>query len=32
MNTLDVPSLAIDGELELAGPAGDPYNRCGRRA
>ena len=32
MNTLDVPSLAIEGELELAGPTGDPYNRCGRRA
>jgi len=32
MNTLDVPTLAIEGELELAGPAGDPYNRCGRRA
>ncbi len=32
MNTLDVPALAIDGELELAGPTGDPYNRCGRRA
>ena len=32
MNTLDVPSLAIDGELELAGPTGDPYTRCGRRA
>ena len=32
MNTLDVPNLAIDGELELAGSTGDPYNRCGRRA
>jgi len=32
MNTLSVPSLAIESELELAGPAGDPYNRCGRRA
>lgn len=32
MNTLDVPSLAIDGEREPAGPTGDPYNRCGRRA
>jgi hypothetical protein len=30
MNTLDVPSLAV--EAELAGPTGDPYNRCGRRA
>lgn len=30
MNTLDVPALAIEGEL--AAPAGDPYNRCGRRA
>jgi hypothetical protein len=30
MNTLDVPALALDGEL--AGPAGDPYTSCGRRA
>ncbi len=32
LNTLGVPTLAIDRELELATPAGDPYNRCGRRA
>lgn len=32
LNTLGVPALAIDRELELAVPAGDPYNRCGRRA
>lgn len=32
MNTLDVPALAIDGECEVAAVAGDPYNRCGRRA
>jgi hypothetical protein len=30
MNTLYVPSLAVEGEF--AGPTGDPYNRCGRRA
>lgn len=32
MNTLGVPALAIEGELDLAGPTCDPYNRCGRRA
>ena len=30
INTLDVPALAVEGEL--VAPAGDPYNRCGRRA
>lgn len=33
MTTLDVPALRIDGELGVAEErAGDPYNRCGRRA
>ena len=31
MSTLDVPALALDGDLE-AGWAHDPYNSCGRRA
>jgi hypothetical protein len=31
ISTLDVPALAIDGEID--GPkANDPYNSCGRRA
>ncbi|HWZ62578.1 MAG TPA: hypothetical protein VNX02_06120 [Steroidobacteraceae bacterium] len=33
MTTLDVPALKLDGEIGLAEErAGDPYNRCGRRA
>lgn len=31
MRTLDVPALALDGDVE-AGRASDPYNSCGRRA
>jgi hypothetical protein len=31
MNTLDVPALALDGDVEM-GRASDPYNSCGRRA
>ena len=32
MNTLEVPTLAIESEREIAaGRAGDPYNRMGRR-
>jgi hypothetical protein len=33
ITTLDVPALRIDGEIGVAEErAGDPYNRCGRRA
>lgn len=33
MTTLDVPALKLDGEIGLVEErAGDPYNRCGRRA
>lgn len=31
MNTLDVPALAINDDLDM-GVASDPYNSCGRRA
>ena len=31
INTLDVPALALDGDVEI-GRASDPYNSCGRRA
>jgi hypothetical protein len=31
INTLDVPALALDGDLDM-GWASDPYNSCGRRA